>query len=218
MKKYFPFILVIIIAVLVVGGVFIVRKINQPVSDNIQQEDQSIPDLPEDQRPILALVPTSDGHYLGLKIEEINKVKDISSMDYELTWKANNAGNLTTQGTSGTVKISGQSSYNKDLLLGSESSGKFRYDQGVENGTVTLRFRNSSGKLLGKINTDFHLQTNTLNLSSVDGSFKYTLSKSVSGVWFITMKSFGKPNSTSVVTYSNGWAIFASDGKPHEGK
>lgn len=208
MKKYLPLLAIAILGIAFVAGVFIIRNKNSSSVD--EEEIQNIPDLPDDQRPIIALVPTSDGHYLSLKIEEINKVKDANSLDYELTWKANNAGNSTTQGTSGTVKVAGQSSYNKDILLGSESSGKFRYDQGVETGTVTLRFRNESGKLLGKVASDFHLQTNTTSLSSVDGSFKYTLPQAQTGVWFLTMKSFGKPNSTSVATYSDGWAVFAS--------
>lgn len=208
---------VVLLAVLFVAGVFVIRRMNQPATGD-NTIDETVADLPDDQKPTVALVPTSDGHYLSLKIEEINKVKGASSMDYELLWKATNAGNQTTQGTSGTVKLDGQSSYNKDLLLGSESNGKFRYDQGVETGGITLRFRDSSGKLLGKVQSDFHLQSNTAALSSVDGSFTYTLDKAVTGVFFVTMKSYSKPNSTSVVTFSNGYSIFASDGKSHSGK
>jgi|SRR5581483_6047442 len=212
MKKYLPLFIAALLGIAFILGVFIVRH-NNSVANNDDEEAQNIPDLPDDQKPILALVPTSDGHYLSLKIEEINKIKDVNSLDYELTWKANNAGNVTTQGTSGAVKVAGQSSYNKDILLGSESSGKFRYDQGVETGSLTLRFRNSSGKLLGKVSSEFHLQTNTTSLSSVDGSYKYTLPKAQPGVWYVTMKSYGKPNSTSVVVYSNGWAVYSSSVK-----
>lgn len=216
MKKYLPLFLIVLVGVFFVTGVFVLKNRNSGAPET-EEEVQNVPDLPEDQKPILGLVPTSDGHYLGLKIEDI-KVKDATSMDYELFYKANNGGNITTQGTSGTIKLSGMTSFNKDLLLGSESSGKFRYDKGVENGTVTLRFRNSSGKLLGKVSSDWHLQTDTLALSSTDGSFKYTLSSSAKGVWFVTMMSFRKPNSTSVVVFSNGWAIYASDGAAHAGK
>src|SRR5258708_23213522 len=139
-------------------------------------------------------------------------------MDYELVYKANNGTTQTTQGVPGTIQLNGATSETRKLLLGSESSGKFRYDQGVENGTFTLRFRDSSGKLLGKLTTDFHLQSGTTALSSVDGSFKYTLKSSVPGVvFFVTMQSFGTPNSSDVVVFSNGWAIFASDGLPHAG-
>jgi hypothetical protein len=216
-KKYLPFIIVIIVAILLVAGIFVVKKINQPAVDDTQQQDAAVPDLPEDQRPIAALVPKSDGHYLTLKVDGI-KVPNANSMDYELLYKANNGTTMTTQGVPGTIALAGQTSITRDLLLGSESSGKFRYDKDVETGTLALRFRDSNGKLLGKVMTDWHLQNETMNLSSVDGSFKYILTKSAPGVFFVTMQSFGTPNSKNVVTYSKSYAIYASDGLPHDGK
>ena len=216
-KKYLPFIAIAAGILLFFGVVLVIRKINQPVVDN-SQSDEVVADLPAEQRPTVALVPTSDGHYLGLKIEQIDKVKSASSMDYELLWKANNAGNQTTQGTSSTVKLATQTTYSSDLLLGSESNGKFRYDQGVETGTITLRFRDGNGKLLGKIASDFHLQSGVTSLSSMDGNFKYTLDKIATGVWFVTMQTFGKPSVGNVVTFSNGYSVLSSDSKPHSGK
>lgn len=218
-KKYLPFILVIVVAVVFVGGVFLIRKINQPVAtDNSSQNDSAVPDLPASERPITALIPSSDGHYLSLKVKGIN-VPGAISMDYELLYKANNGVAVTTQGVPGTVQLNGQTNVNKDsILLGSESSGKIRFDKGVETGTLTLRFRDGSGKLLGKVMTDFHLQNGTTQLSSVDGSFKYTLNVLPdSTVWFVTMQPFGTPDSSSVVVFQNGWAVYASDGLPHAG-
>lgn len=218
MKKYLPFIAVIVLAILFVGGVFIVRKINQPAaSDDGSSVDAGVPDLPQDQWPTLSLVSDADGHNLTLSIKNI-KVASATSLDYVLEWTANNTGTPTTQGTSGSIQLNGQTTIQRsDLLLGSESSGKKRYDKGVENGKLTLRFRDGNGKLLGKVATDFHLQNGTNTLTSVDGSFKYTLAKAANDVWFVTIKPFGTPDPASVVTYSNGWAIYASDGKPHAG-
>lgn len=217
-KKYLPLIAVIILAFLFVAGVFIIRKINEPVNQNAQESDQSVPDLPQNERPTAELIPSSDGHYLSLKVTSIN-VPAASSMDYELLYKANNGVAVTTEGVPGSVQLNGQTGISRDnILLGSESSGKVRYDKGVENGTLTLRFRDAGGKLLGKVSTDWHLQTGTLTLASVDGSFKYTLTTSADGVWFITMQTFGAPNPKDVVVFSNGWAVFASDGLPHPGK
>lgn len=218
MKKYLPYIVVLVFAILFVGVVFIIRKINQPVTQDVNQTvDQAIPDLPQNELPTLALIPSVDGHSLTLKILSI-KVPSAVSMDYELTWTANNTGAPSTQGTSGTVQLNGQTNVERDnLLLGSESSGKKRYDKGVEDGGLTLRFRDSNGKLLGKVTTDWHLQTGTTTLTSVDSSFKYILSKPADGVWFITIKSFGVPDPATVVTFSSGWAIYASDGLSHAG-
>ena len=217
-KKYLPVIGIVVLAILFVAGVFVIRKINQPVVEDTQVEDASIPDLPQSQWPVVALVPSSDGHYLSLKVGGI-KVTNASSMDYILEYKANNGAAETNQGVPGTVQISGQTNINRDnILLGSESSGKIRFDKGVETGKLTLRFRDGSGKLLGKVVTDFHLQNNVTQLTSVDGSFKYTLTKAAPAVWFVTMKPFGTPDAKSVVTYSNGYTIYASDGLAHMGK
>lgn len=216
MKKYLPFVLVIVLAILFVGGIFIIHKVNQPVAIDNSQDDASVPELPDNEKPIAGLIPTSDGHYLTLTVDSI-KVPNANSMDYDLLWKANNSGTVTPQGTSSTVQLAGQTSFKKDLLLGSESNGKFRYDKGVETGTLTLRFRDGNGKLLGKVATDFHLQTGTTTLSSVDGSFKYTLSKSATGVYFVTMQTFGTPDTSKVVVFQKGFAIYASDKLPHAG-
>src|SRR5260221_7557137 len=99
MKKYLPFILVVVAATVLVGGFLIVKKITQPVSTDMSQDDGSVADFPQDQKPVAALVPTSDGHYLTLKVDGI-KVPNATSMDYDLLWKANNSGTLTPQGTS----------------------------------------------------------------------------------------------------------------------
>jgi len=216
MKKYLPFIIVVVAAILLVGGILVIKKISQPPVTDSSQDDAAVPDLPESERPVVALIPTSDGYYLGLSIDGI-KVANATSMDYDLLWKANNSGVVTPQGTSSTVQLNGLTSFKKDLLLGSESNGKFRYDKGVESGTLTLRFRDATGKLLGKVKTDWHLQTGTTTLTSVDGSFKYTLNKAVPGVWFVTMQPFATPNSSKVVVFKDGWAIYSSDGFPHPG-
>ncbi len=214
MKK--PVIIILLVVILFIAGVFIIRRNNAGTSID-QEETQNVPDLPVEQRPIAMLIPKSDGHWLTLKVEGI-KVPSAVSMDYELLYKANNGQAVTTQGVPGTVQLNGQTSISRDLLLGSESSGKFRYDKDVENGTLTIRFRDGSGKLLGKVMTDWHLQTGATVLTSVDGSFKYTLDKAATGVWFVTMKSFGNAVGANVVVYSNGWAIFSSDGLTHTGK
>jgi len=69
-------------------------------------------------------------------------VTGAASMDYELIYSTSDGGQ---QGVPGTVKLTG-TDIDRPLLLGSESSGKYRYDAGVEQGTMTLKFRDASGK------------------------------------------------------------------------
>ncbi|MCX6705272.1 MAG: hypothetical protein NT162_02955 [Candidatus Woesebacteria bacterium] len=150
---------------------------------------------------------------LNFKVQKIN-IPGAVSMDYELVYTTTSGGQ---QGVPGTVKLDG-TDIDRPLLLGSESSGKFRYDAGVERGTMTLKFRDSDGKMIGKLVTDFHLQTEVTTLTSIDGKFTYELDKVAKSVFFITMKTFADPVVSMAVVSFNGYSVFASDGKPHAGK
>ncbi|HTK03921.1 MAG TPA: hypothetical protein VL401_04130 [Alphaproteobacteria bacterium] len=207
MKKFLPLILlgVGLLIVLIVSILVIKAKNSAPVDE----EEASVPELPADQWPFVALIPTnnpsvpnSDGHWLDFKVQKIH-VTGAASMDYELVYSTASGGQ---QGVPGTVKLDGND-IDRMLLLGSESSGKFRYDVGVETGTMTLRFRNDKGKLIGKLSTQFHLQSGVTELTSADGSFKYTLDKMPKGIFFVTMN-----------TFASGYQVFSSDGKVYPTK
>ena len=208
-KKYLPLILLSVGFLVLIGAFIAVR--NSKKGDT--GDEETVKEIPASERPIVMLVPSIDGHYLKLTIAQI-KVKGAASLDYELLYTLPDG---RTQGVPGTVKLTGADVI-KDLLLGSESSGKFRYDEGVDGGTITLRFRDEKGKLLGKLSTKFALQVDTTSLSMPDGEFKYELDKKAPGVFFLTMMTFAEPNPSTVAVYKDGYAIFASDGKPHPGK
>lgn len=219
MKKFLPFIL-LGVGIVVVLVIFLVIK-NLKNNQTSDDQEASVPELTQDQWPVISLTPTNNpkdaksdsGKMLDLKVQKIN-ISGAASMDYELIYTT---GTGVQQGVPGTVKLDG-SDVERTLLLGSESSGKFRYDTNVEKGTITFRFRNGSGKLIGKLSADWHMQTGVTELTSVDGSFKYTLSGVVKGVYFLTMQTFAAPDPSTVVVSSNGYSVFASDGKPHTGK
>jgi hypothetical protein len=217
MKKFLPVIIGILVVIVVVAGIVI--KIKSGASKGSPAEDTSnVPVLPESEWPAISLTPTDNpavsgslGHWLDFKVEKIN-VTNAASMDYLLVYSTSDGGQ---QGVPGTVKLTGEDIERK-LLLGSESSGKYRYDAGVEQGTMTITFRDAKGRTLGKLATDFHLQTGVTELTSVDGLFRYMLDKAAKGVYFITMKTYAQPSTTSVI-WQGGYGVFASDGKPHSG-
>jgi hypothetical protein len=218
-KKYLPLILVGF-GVLVLVLVFVLLKGFKGTEKTTEDENANVPELPQSQWPVVSLTPTADptvpnslGHFLDFKVQKIN-VPGAASMDYELVYSTTSGGQ---QGVPGTVKLTG-ADVDKLLLLGSASSGKYRFDTGVDHGTITIRFRDGKGKLMGRLSTDFSLQTGTTELSSVDGVFKYTLDKAAKGVFFVTMRTFADPDPAMTVVSSNGYSIFASDGKPHTGK
>lgn len=201
MKRYLP-LLLFLIGVLVLAGVyfFVLRK---PATEETKEEEGLI-EVSLIDRPIASLTPTQDGHWLKLRIEKLLSGAD--SLDYELLYTLPDG---RTQGVPGTIGLKGESEIERDLLLGSESSGKFRYDEGVEVGTLTLRFRNEKGKLLAKFSTKFHLQNATKELTSVDGKFVARLSK-LTGDYFVVMDTFGIPDSPPVQLTSGPYGLFSS--------
>ena len=198
-KKYLPFIL-LGVGVLILAGAFLLIKNSKEVGN----EDETVKEIPVEQRPIVSLIPSGDGHWLKLKIEQI-KVEGAVSLDYELLYTLPDG---RVQGVPGTVKIKGD--VIRDLLLGSESSGKFRYDEGVETGSMTVRFRNLKGKLIGKLSTKVHMQTGVKELTSADGKFTYSPDKISKGVYYVTMETFAEPNPSTVVVYKDGYGVFSS--------
>jgi hypothetical protein len=218
MKKFLPLILIGIGVLIVAAAGIVIMKMRSTSSGT--QGETNIPDLPQSQWPIVTLTPTEDpavpkslGHFLEFRVQKIN-VPGAASMDYLLVYTTSDGGQ---QGVPGTVKLTG-GDIDKKLLMGSASSGKYRFDAGVSSGTITITFRDSNGKSMGKLSSDFHLQFGDTVLTSVDGKFTYTLDKEAKGVYFVTMPTFVQPNSSLYAVWQNGYGVFASDGKPHSGK
>jgi len=222
MKKYLPLVLIGSGVLVVLLAVFVVLRSlkSGTASTSSRNQTENIPQLPQSQWPVVSLTPTVDptipnslGHLLDFKVQKIN-IPGASTMDYLLIYNTTDGGQ---QGVPGTIQLTGADT-DKNLLLGSESSGHYRFDDGVSQGTITITFRDSTGKSMGKLSSDFHLQTGVIGLTSVDGKFSYNLDKLAKAVYFVTMPTFVQPtDSSSYVFWQNGYGIFASDGKPHTG-
>jgi hypothetical protein len=220
MKKYLPLILIGGGVLVVLLAIFVVVKTLKDSTSAPTSTPEVIMELPQDKWPVISLTPTVDakipnslGHLLDFKVQKIN-VSGATSMDYLLVYSTSDGGQ---QGVPGTIKLTG-GDVDKNLLLGSESSGKYRFDAGVNHGTITVTFRDGEGKSLGKVSSDFHLQSNETILTSVDGKFTYNLDKAAKGVYFVTMQTLVQPsNSIDYVVWQNGYGVFASDGKAHTG-
>jgi len=203
-KKYLPLIL-LGVGILVLVLVFVLIKNKN--SNNSTDPDEVQTEIAFKDRPFATLTPTKDGRYINLKIDKIVLAK-VDLIDYELLYSLPDG---RTQGVPGTVDLNGETSFERKLLLGSESNGKSRYDEGVEDGSLTIRFRDSKGKLLAKFSTKWHMQSAADQLTSIDQNFAYVLDKAVKGDYFITMETFGLPSEASVVAAELGpYGIFSS--------
>ncbi len=182
-KKFLPHILLLLGILVVVGAYFFVTRNKD--KDGVTENETSLIEVSLADRPITSLTPSDDGHWLTLLVEEITI--DAASLDYELLYKLPDG---RTQGVPGSIALKGENKIERELLLGSESSGKFRYDEGVDKGTLTLRFRNEKGKLIAKFSTEFALLSGVSELVSVDGNFMVSLNKR-SSEYFVVMETFG---------------------------
>jgi len=211
MKKYLPFIILGLGILVFVAAFFVMRK---PASvETGEDEEGNLIELSLAEMPVVSLTPTEDGHYLNLKIEKI-KVANALTMDFQFLY---DVPDKVQQGSSGDNIDISSGSFETDLLLGSESAGKFRYDEGVEKGVLTLWFRDSDKKLVTKLETNFHMQSNEDVLSSNDGKFKFELGKP-KGI-YVVMNTLGLPDGYEFdanILNSGPYGIFSendADGK-----
>ncbi len=204
MKKYLPIILFVVGAIVLAVVFYFIAKSTKETG-SFEDETEVVPEVALNLRPVASLIPTDDGHWLNLTVEKFEI--EAKTMDYELLYSLPDG---RTQGVPGSVSLSSGDIVERKLLLGSESSGKFRYDEGVEEGTLTLKFRNSSGKLVAKFQTKWHLQSGDTELSSVDGKFSYTLAKAPVKTWFVTMETFGVPTEAPAEVVAGPYGVFSS--------
>jgi len=200
MKKFLPLLILLLGVGVLVGAYFFIKG----RGDKQEEVEEEVAEVAFDKRPVASLKPSSDGHWLKLQIEKLGELGE--SMDYELLYQLPDG---RTQGVPGSITLGSESTIERDLLLGSESSGKFRYDEGVKEGTLTLRFRNSKGKLTAKFLTEFTLTSDTKSFSAIDGKFKYELAKA-SKEFFVVMNTFGAPSGYSGQPIAGPYGIFSS--------
>lgn len=105
-------------------------------------------EMTEKDKPEITLNPTSDGHWINLKINKVPAL--VSAIEYEMTYNAIDNKNEIEKGVSGTIKSQEISStVERKLLLGTESCTagcKYKYDEGVVGGHLSINFINQKGQ------------------------------------------------------------------------
>jgi hypothetical protein len=166
MRKYLTIVGIFIGVLIFFGGLFWFIKGKKPPSE-IGLPTPAQTSVALEERPYVSLIPRADGHELKLKVENLNYVQ---SVEYELVYFVGDV----SRGVIGSVDLKGENSFSRDLLLGSCSRNVCKYDEGVSEGILTLRFKAVN---LGtqKYELPFRLQTGKEGkkegLTSKDGNF-----------------------------------------------
>lgn len=206
MKRWLVIFIIVLVGLLTAGGAFWLLRGDSKSEDTEGEKpvkEEIIKELPIEERPFVSLTPRADGHEFHLAVSNIPRVAD--SLEYELVYKVASG---VTQGVPGTVKLSGKTSIERDLLLGTCSSGKCRYDEGVEKGTFTVRLRDEDGKLITKLETEFHLQQDGRSLTSGDGKFSISSTRLGKSTFYLTMNTFGLPGKAPGKVVSGPYGAF----------
>jgi hypothetical protein len=169
-----------IVITLLVGGYFLLAK-----PKNEKKEQEEITPTPENNEgkvlefgvsnPLVMLYPRADGHAVNL---EISKLTGITTVSYEMIYQTK----TQQEGTLGTpIDLKpGETSLERELLFGTCSKNVCRYHEGVESGSLTVRFTKAGG-IADEWRTDFKLQAPTeKKLTSPDKNFIIELTNPLS--------------------------------------
>lgn len=208
MKKV---IAIVVVAILIIGSVIIFVK-SRAKTDSAQ-EDQ-ISELPLDKRPYVELIPSSDGHWVNLKISNIIS-SEAGIIEYRLCYDLPDGRN---QCPGGAVTLSDERELEREILIGTESSGKYYYDEGVENAEFSVTYKTQQKKLIGRSSIAVKLQNGGTNLASSDGKFSFILEEDFEDVWFIIASTMGLPKEFSQTFSTGPYAIYTSSDQDISGK
>jgi hypothetical protein len=195
-------ILILAMAGLGVGGYFLLTR-DKPEAETteIPEQEGKLIETPLEERPYVTLVPRADGKEFKMTISRIQNAKTI---EYEMVYLASGL----SRGVVGSVKPkAGESRVTRDLLLGTCSRDVCKYDEGVTEGTLTLRFRSAEG--VRKFTADFHLQQGDEVLTSKDDLLTLE-GKIPSSTYYITMSTIGLPGEVKGEVLAGPYGVFSA--------
>lgn len=150
MKKNLKFIIPGVILLVVLAWLFWPSKKNAPATQPSTKKMEEINKVAVADRPFVTLTPREDGKEVSLSL---SRVKNAAKAEYEMEYQAAEL----IQGVFGTIDFDAkETEATKNLLFGSCSKDKCRYDEGVTGGSLTIRFEGGSEPYALK--SDFNLQ------------------------------------------------------------
>jgi len=209
MKKIFIIILIVILAVAGYFGYskFFKKEEAEEERKVITKQRPAVNIIDLEKRPYVTLTPRSDGHEVTLTVVDL-KGKE-SKVEYELEYQA---GSLL-QGAGGRIDFSEEAvPVSKNLLFGSCSKGKCKYDEDVSGGSLALYFEN--GEDYG-VKGDFTIE----QMSEAEGVFRSRDVKTeldvgenglTDGVFVICVATMGLPSEVNGEVVEGPVGFFSS--------
>jgi len=150
MKPYLKFIVPGAILLIILAWMFWPSKKTKTTTQTPTKKLEEINKIALADRPYVTLTPRADGKEVTMTIDRVAKA---TSVEYEMEYQAESL----IQGVFGTIDFTQETApVSKNLLFGSCSKGKCRYDEGISGGSLTLRFE--GGKEPFALKSDFNLQ------------------------------------------------------------
>lgn len=203
MNKIFKILFVLSLALVLAGC----RHNKKPAT-----EEEVSRAIPQGDLPFVELLPHADRHRLDIGIYGIKAPR----MDYQIVYTFMHEGQPVERGFGGRdIKLEGKTELLRNgenaVVFGSESSGKFKYDEGVENGSIEITYRDDKGKATGRAVSDWHLQDakTVTEFTSPDGKLKYKPSAKLTGM-VLTMSNLGLPAPATGTVVAGPYGVFAS--------
>lgn len=219
-------ILVAVIALLVIGGIFVLTKILHQKPPQLPIEEVDLPFDPNG--PYAILMPRRDGNALNLTI---NRVSSYESISYELAYQSTISQVEHTDAEEGSGKIDRgvqgsintherKSEYSQEILFGTCSQGFTEggahcvFDEDVENGTLTLKIQlpykkgDKTTKVYRMITT-WHLQKPDVALGSLNSADSHFIYKTDASQEDLSTTGFSIINDlTAIPKLPEGKAVF----------
>jgi hypothetical protein len=196
----------VVLLVIVLVGAIVYLKNNSGEEGGFRQ-------LTLNERPFATLTPSEDGHWLTLRIENL-VVKEAKRLEYLLLYNLEDG---RSQGVPGSVDLTGKKTFEQNILLGSESSGKYRYDEGVTDGSLTITYRSEKDVIISRFTSRFILQLGGDDLVIEEGDFLYRFEEEYPEDWFVLMSTMGVPMRFDKEVAVGPFGILSSSDKSFRG-
>lgn len=224
MEKKYIFIIIGLILLIALISFGVYWYLNPKANKSLNQGNSNSPnanalekinELALEKRPYIILTPREDGHELNLTISNLKNGE--TRLEYELEYTAINPESGTTllQGATGRIDFTKEPApVTKKILLGSESKGKYRYDEGVTGGTLTLRFYGDLEYVLREDFTIADVSSTNGQFFSRDQKISLTIPANALGKtdFVLIMDTFGLPNSISQKVLYGPVGLFTATG------